>query len=151
LNIFSLSKKYNKVFLEFRSLFRQYYFIILHFFRLNQYFFINRRVLHSFFTMIIIIVTIIISFHLRSHLSSTHCFWFFTHWKRESITEASRTSKDPSHGGGFADPSCRSPSLGVINKIFIHFKSIYIWFITLDIYVVVFYFGSYMLFCCSFF
>ena len=67
-------------------------------------------------------VTIIIFLRLSSHLSSTHCFGFFTYWERESITEVTWTSKDPSHKGGFADHFCRCPSLGAINKYYYLFK-----------------------------
>ena len=90
--------------------------------RSTQYFVINKRVFHSFFPVIIIIVTIRL---LTSEFPLEFCslFWVF-HTLRERIDcWSTKTSKDPSHGGGFSYPCCRSPSLGVLIKDYSFKKS----------------------------
>lgn len=83
----------------------------------------NKRVFHSSFTMIIMIIITIVFLHLSSHLISTHCFWFFTYCERESI----RSIKDIE---GLVPwrviwkPFCRSPSLSVNNNDYYPFKSL---------------------------
>lgn len=94
--------------------------------RLTQHFVINRRLFHSFLTMIIIIFTIIIFFILSSHSSSQVFVWAF-HILRENIVFWSiKDIKRPISRRGPYRPICRSPSTGVFNQIFFQLKSFHL-------------------------